>query len=67
MITQMRWSDGMSSRFDCKAALVTGAASGIGAATVARLALEGARVLAIDVYVSSLETLRSSSRTPPLA
>lgn len=50
----------MSSRFGGKAALVTGAAGGIGAATAARLALEGARVLAIDVDASGLETLRSS-------
>jgi NAD(P)-dependent dehydrogenase (short-subunit alcohol dehydrogenase family) len=36
-------------RFAGKAALVTGAASGIGKATVERLVEEGARVLAIDV------------------
>ncbi|WP_233809942.1 SDR family NAD(P)-dependent oxidoreductase [Paraburkholderia sp. HP33-1] len=36
-------------RFDSKCALVTGAASGIGRATVERLAREGARVLAADV------------------
>ena len=36
-------------RFNDKAAIVTGAASGIGRATVERLAREGARVLACDV------------------
>lgn len=35
-------------RFEGKAAIVTGAASGIGQATAARLASEGARVLAVD-------------------
>ncbi len=35
-------------RFEGKAAIVTGAASGIGQATAARLAAEGAKVLAVD-------------------
>ncbi|HVS68073.1 MAG TPA: SDR family NAD(P)-dependent oxidoreductase, partial [Mycobacteriales bacterium] len=37
------------SRFDGKVALVTGAGSGIGRATVLRLAEEGAQVLALDI------------------
>jgi NAD(P)-dependent dehydrogenase (short-subunit alcohol dehydrogenase family) len=38
----------MPGRFENKAAIVTGAARGIGAATAARLASEGARVLWVD-------------------
>jgi NAD(P)-dependent dehydrogenase (short-subunit alcohol dehydrogenase family) len=41
-------SDGRVNRFSGKIAAVTGGASGIGAATVARLAEEGAHVLVLD-------------------
>ena len=42
-------------RFERKAALVTGAASGIGRATAVRLAEEGARVAVADVQLEALE------------
>ena len=38
----------MTQRFEGRVALVTGGASGIGAATVRRLASEGARVMVAD-------------------
>jgi NAD(P)-dependent dehydrogenase (short-subunit alcohol dehydrogenase family) len=45
----------MSNRFDGKVAVVTGAAGGIGCATVQRLAGEGARVVAVDIDVDALQ------------
>ena len=42
-------------RFEGKSAIVTGAASGIGRATVARLVAEGARILATDVEADGLK------------
>ena len=42
-------------RFEDKAALVSGAASGIGRATALRLAREGASVLCVDVQAEALE------------
>ena len=44
-----------SGRFHGKAALVTGAASGIGRATTLRLASEGADVLAVDIDQAGLD------------
>ena len=46
----------MSDRFDGKVAIVTGAAGGIGRATAIRLASEGARIVAVDVNPSELDT-----------
>lgn len=45
-------------RFDGKTAIVTGASSGIGRATVRRLAAEGARVALIDINAEALEQAR---------
>ena len=42
-------------RFSDRVAFVTGAASGIGAATAARLQAEGARVATFDLVASGLE------------
>src|SRR4051794_5513095 len=42
-------------RFEGKVAIVTGAASGIGLATAARLGSEGARVVIADVSTSAAE------------
>lgn len=47
----------MTSRFNNKVALVTGAASGIGLCTVERLISEGARVLGTDVDPGALDRL----------
>lgn len=44
-------------RFKDRIALVTGAASGIGAATARRLVAEGARVLAVDINHEGLQAL----------
>jgi 2-deoxy-D-gluconate 3-dehydrogenase len=45
----------MSQRFEGRRAFVTGAGSGMGQATVARLAAEGAAVLAVDLSDEGLE------------
>lgn len=50
-------------RLTGRSALVTGAASGIGAATALRLAAEGATVLAVDVDAEGLE--RTVGALPP--
>ena len=46
----------MTGRFEGRVAIVTGGASGIGAATVDRLAAEGARVLSVDRNMPSATT-----------
>lgn len=47
-------------RLEGKVAVVTGAASGIGAAVVRRFAAEGARVLAVDLNADKLTELHSN-------
>ena len=47
----------MSTRFEGRAALVSGAASGIGAEVVRGLVADGARVLALDVQGAALDAL----------
>lgn len=49
-------------RFSDRTAIVTGGASGIGAATVLRLLAEDARVLAVDSDADGLERLRRDAR-----
>jgi len=47
-------------RFTDRVAIVTGAASGIGAATVRRCAADGGAVVAVDVDAAGLDTLATA-------
>ena len=47
----------MATRFDGKVALITGGASGIGAATARRFAAEGARLVLADVNAEGLSAV----------
>jgi meso-butanediol dehydrogenase / (S,S)-butanediol dehydrogenase / diacetyl reductase len=51
----------VSSRYDGRVAVVTGAASGIGRATTLRLAREGATVLGLDLDADGLEATRGDA------
>jgi NAD(P)-dependent dehydrogenase (short-subunit alcohol dehydrogenase family) len=49
MVNQRVWEDFMTGRLEDKVAVITGAASGIGRATVELFVSEGARVIAADI------------------
>ena len=50
-------------RFEGKVAIVSGGADGMGAACVEQLALEGARVFALDVKYDMAKALAASAKT----
>ena len=54
-------------RFKNKAAIVTGAASGIGRATVIRLLAEGAHILAVDINETLLQELNQEHQNDRLS
>jgi NAD(P)-dependent dehydrogenase (short-subunit alcohol dehydrogenase family) len=54
-------------RFENKVAIVTGAAGGIGSATVRRLASEGAKVVAADILADRVDELAAKLRGEGLA
>ena len=56
----------MERRLEGRVAVVTGAASGIGRATAARLASEGARVLLLDLPGSDLDAARAEAESAAL-
>jgi meso-butanediol dehydrogenase/(S,S)-butanediol dehydrogenase/diacetyl reductase len=48
-------------RFEDKVVLVTGAASGIGRATVERMASEGAKLMCVDIQAEALEAVAKAA------
>jgi 3-oxoacyl-ACP reductase-like protein len=59
-------TDTVSGRFAGKTAIVTGAGSGIGRATVLRLAREGATVVAVGISETRLNELTAQNPGPAL-
>ena len=55
----------MSGRFEGKVVIITGAASGIGRATVERFILEGARVVATDLKDTPIEEVAAAAGIEP--
>jgi len=51
----VRLEEGIMQRFEGRSVMITGAASGIGRATVERIASEGGRVFCVDVQAEAVE------------
>lgn len=60
-VTGLGWRERITpGRFDGKSVIVTGAASGIGRAVASRVAREGGRVIAVDLFQDRLDDVAAS-------